>query len=65
MKFKDSRQHTPGEEQAAANYQCDKCGVKHYGKQSPAYGKQCHKCGKYSNLAKLCRDKKTVQVLSL
>ena len=61
---RDSRKQLPSEDQASASHQCEKCGMKHPKKQCPAYGKQCHNCGKQNHFAKLCKGKKKVQLLS-
>ena len=53
----------PHEDQATGSRRCDKCGVKHPRKESPAYNKQYHKCGIYNHFAKLCKGKKVVQVI--
>lgn len=61
---RDSRRQLHSEDQVSASCQCEKCGSKHPKKQCPAYGKQCHNCGKQNHFAKFCKGKKKVQLLS-
>lgn len=43
-------------------HSCGRCGQSHEAGKCPAKGKQCHKCGKMSHFAKMCKTpKKRVQ----
>ena len=37
---------------------CSRCGSPHAPRSCPAYGKECHLCGKMNHFAKLCSSKK-------
>ena len=35
---------------------CDKCGHSHGKRDCPAFGKECHKCGRKNHFSKMCRS---------
>ena len=37
---------------------CKYCGTSHVPKKCPAYGKQCHKCGRMNHFVNVCQDKR-------
>lgn len=43
---------------------CGNCGSSHQPKKCPAYGQQCHGCGKYNHFRKLCRSARQVHHLT-
>ena len=36
--------------------ECDKCGCSHGKRDCPAYGKECHKCGRKNHFSKMCKS---------
>ncbi len=61
--MKDSQTWNKGRKQPFQHAQsrgqdntCRKCGKSHQPKQCPAYGVECHKCGKQNHYAKMCES---------
>ena len=57
------RQTSTQQENQRRGQQCSRCGYQHAPRNCPAYNKTCNICNKLNHFAKVCRNKKKLQVI--